>query len=311
MNVPHEFGSKQRQLRILVDLLQHQSGYTRRQLAQRYGVSMSTIKRDVDEIEYAGFVVEQDEKHRYQMLENKPYNQLKDLLHFGEEDQRLLNASIDHIDPHGKRGARLKRKLAALYDYRQLGHSNLRAPYLSKVNALRQAIDQQQVVILKDYHSGNSNSIEDRLIEPFHLDTAKGLLYAYDLNRAGIRHFKLPRFVRVQPTDRSWENEQRHVVETSDVFLVVDAQTVPVHIRMRVGGYNALVEQFPLAEPFVKPSGEEAEVYEFEAQINHRFLGLTNFLLGNYHHIIDVLRPEALVDHLRAAIDEFLEKLEG
>ena len=311
MNVPHEIGTRLRILKVLMALLDEPHGLTKKQLAKRFDMSLDNMKRDIEIIRDAGFVIELDDSYRYQLKVNRPYQQLKDLLHFGEEDQVLLYNAIDQVDRHGKRGDRLKKKLASLYDYRKLGHTYLKANYLTKVDALKQAITDKRVVTLHDYRSSNSDHVMNRRVEPFHLEPSEDLLHAFDLDRDAIRHFKMTRFTRVGVEQAAWANAGKHHIHTSDIFRVVDNQTVPVYLRLKVGAYNALIEQFPLAKAYVTPSGDTADEYVFEARVNHRYIGLTNFIMGNYHQVVEVVEPEDLVVHLRVAAGKFLDSLGG
>ena len=42
--------------------------------------------------------------------------------------------------------------------------------------------------------------------------------------------------------------------------------------------------------------------YDFYGMVNHKFYGLTNFILGNYHSKIEIIEPESLVIHLRETV---------
>ena len=311
MNIPHDLCTRQCVLRILVTLLDHPVGRTKRQLVHATDVSPYTIKGDIRELRNAGFIIEQDEQYRYRLQPNKPYNQLKDILHFGQEDQALLHDAIDQIDPAGKRGQRLKRKLNSLYDYRQLGYTCLKAPYLDKVDTLRTAIEHQEAVILHGYRSGNSDEVGDRRVEPFHLESAEDVLHGFDYKRMDVRHFKLSRFVRITTLEESFQYTARHYVSHTDVFRVVENQTVRVHLHLKVEGFNTMIEQYPLARAYVQPSAEVPGEYDFEAPVNYRFIGLTNFVLGNYRDVVEVVFPELLIDHLRRAAENFLQNLAG
>ena len=165
----HEYGYKVRLLRIMRALMDRPKAYTKKQLAEMYGVNEDTIKNDFEALKSAGFLIDFDEKYRYCFVEDKPYKQLKDLLHFSEEDQMMLELAIDQIAPHEKRAERLKKKLASLYDFQRLGHAYLRKPYLTKVDLLMEAREKELQVVLEDYHSSNSNVVADRLVEPFHI----------------------------------------------------------------------------------------------------------------------------------------------
>lgn len=297
-----EYGTKVRLLRVMRALLEHPFGYTKRQLADRYGISTDTIERDFEALGSAGFIVRFDGKYRYGFAEQKPFRQLKDLLHFSEEDQLLLMEVIDQIAPHSKKGASLKRKLASLYDYHRLGLAYLRRPYLSKIDALEAACKEKQQVILQDYHSTNSDQVSDRRVEPFHVNPPEDIVQVFDIDKQDLRYFRISRFTRVQATNTHWTYEHRHFVMPSDPFRIVDAQQTMVHVRLRVGPYNDLMERFPLAKAYVQPAAEP-DMYDMQCLVNHRFIGLTNFLLGNFNGV-EVVEPEALRDYLNARVQE-------
>lgn len=293
-----EYGTKLRLLRIMLAVLERPYGYTKKQLASRYNVSEDTIKNDFRDFANVGLVWQQDDKHRYAFAEEKPLRQLKDLLHFSEEDQLLLMQAIDQIAPNSKRSENLKRKLASLYDYHRLGYAYLRRPYLSKIDALEEARKEKKRVVLQDYHSTNSNVVNDRLVEPFHVNPSEDIVQAYDVDKKGLRYFRISRFARVRPLDEPWQFEARHIVMPADPFRIVDANPVMVHIRLNVGAYNDLIERFPLCKSYAQPSAEP-DVYDLQCNVNSRFIGITNFILGNYNGV-EVLEPESLIEHLHA-----------
>lgn len=305
-----EYGTKLRMLRVMRALLDLPFGYTKRQLADQYGVDPDTIKNDFTAFENVGLVVRYDENYRYGFAENNPYKQLKDLLHFSEEDQLLLMQAIDQIAPHTKRGERLKRKLGSLYDYHRLGYSYLRKPYLSKVDALMEAKKEKRQVVLQDYRSSNSNVVSDRVVEPFHPSPPDDTLQAFDVEKQELRHFRISRITRIRFTENDWQYEARHVVLPTDPFRIVDPKQELVHLRLKVGAYNELIERFPLTKAYIQEASED-EVYDFQCMVNHQFLGLTNFILGFHHQLVEILEPESLIEHLRAEVKKmrFLEEI--
>lgn len=292
-----EFGTKMRLLRMMIAIMERPRAYTKKALANLYGVSEDTIKKDFEILRNAGFVLEYDTKYRYRFAEEKPYQQLKQLLHFSEEDQVLLMHAIDTVTINDEKGRKLKRKLSSLYDFRQLGHSYLRRPYLSKVNTLLEAKKENYQVYLMDYRSSTSNNMSNRLVEPFHIDPPSDTLQAYDVDKKVLRHYRISRIKRVKLSNDTWQYEGHHTIMRTDPFRIVDNHQVMVHIRIRLGAYNELVERFPMTRSFLIES-EEPEIYDFQCNVNHRFLGLTNFILGFYHQLVEVVGPESLIDHL-------------
>lgn len=266
-------------------------------LSERYGVHAYTIRGDFTAFANADLVLERDTRNRYGFVESKPLMQLQNLLHFTEEDQLLLEEAIDSLAGKSAHAERLKRKLASLYDFRKLGLSYLRKPHLGKIDTLIEAKSQRRSVILRDYRSSNSNVVSDRKVEPFHISPPEDILHAFDLGSRQLRHYRISRFTRVQLLDEEWAHESRHIVMPADPFRIVDSNQVNVHLRMRVGAYNELVERFPVTKAYLQEA-EEPDVYDFQCMFNHKFLGLSNFILGNFHQVIEVLEPDGLIQLL-------------
>lgn len=301
MSNEHEFGHKTRILQLLFLLIDQPFRYRKRELAERLQVHPTTIERDLDDFRNLGLLPEWDPQYRYGFKQNRPYKQLKELLHFTEEDQLLLSQAIDRIAPHTKRAEMLKRKLASLYDYHRLGHVYLRKPYLTRMDRLQQAIQEKRQVILYQYRSTNSNVVADRRVEPFHINPPEDVVQAYDVDKRKLRFFRISRIEKVGLTEQEWEYEKYHQVMPADPFRIVDNEQVPVHIRLQIGAYNDLVERFPLTLSYLQKS-EEDEWYDFACRVNHRFIGLSSFLLGNWESV-EILDPEHLCEHMRALVE--------
>ena len=304
-----EFTPRGRIVRIIIDLLDKQVGYTKKELMAKYDKSEDSILEDISTLRLAGFIIEADKKHRYAFKENKPYKQLKNLLHFSEDDKFLLERAIDQISPHTKSGDRLKRKLSALYDYHKLGHAYLRKPYLSKLDLLEKAQQEKKVVVLENYRSSNSNNISNRNVEPFYINPSDDSLHAFDINKKELRHFRISRFKRVITTEIDWQYEGYHHIKLTDPFRINDDLQVPVHIRFDVGAYNELIERFPKTELHIEEDAEEG-VYDLQCKVNHKFLGLTNFILGFHHQLVEIVEPEILREHIAEQLEKIKEKLD-
>ncbi len=296
-----EYTTKVRLLRIQRALLERPFGYTKQQLADRYNTHPDTIKKDFQAFREAGFEITHNEKYCYGFTVDKPLEELKDLLHFSEKDQELLLEAIGRLGDHDSSVEKLKRKIVSIYDYARLGNAFLRKPYLSKVDLLEQAKREQRQVILLDYHSSNSNKVSDRRVEPFHPDPSDDILHAFDVDIGELRHFRISRITRIQVTADPWAYETLHRVIATDPFRIVDNQQVSVHLRLRVGAKNELVERFPLTQAYIQPA-QEKDVYDFQCKVNHKFYGLTNFILGFHHQIVEVLQPESLLEHLQEQV---------
>lgn len=287
---------KEKLISLLFLLVEQPKRYTKKEICRKIPISKSSFERDLEIFKNYGLLPTYDEKFRYYLRVNTPYKQLSDLLHFSEEDQLLLAESISKIGGDSNRSERLKKKLASLYDYHRLGHAYLRKPYLDRMNALQTAIVDKKQVILKNYRSTNSNTKSDRLVEPFHINPAEDLIQCYDLAKNCLLFFKLSRFDRVVITEDSWLFEHKHYIAPADPFRIVDDKQFLVHIQLSVGAYNDLLDRFPLTKSYIEVSNDP-NWYDFQCKVNHKFLGISNFLLGNWRNV-RVLEPENLREHL-------------
>lgn len=286
-------------------LLEYPYGYTKQQLAKMFQVSDDTIERDIAAIGSVGFTIHKDKNRRYAFAGEKPLKQLKELLYFNEEEQKQLLESIDRHAPYMARAQaeKLKHKVASLYDYRRLGFAHLRRPYLDKIDLLQLARKEKRQIDLVNYHSSNSNKISDRRVECFLVLPAEDILQAYDLDRQELRHFRLSRIGRVEVLPQRWQYEHLHQARATDPFRIVDNNQVMVHLRLKVGAYNELVERFPATLAHTLPAADKPDVYDFQCNVNRGFLGLTNFILGFYHQLVEVVAPESLIEHLRKEVE--------
>ena len=309
MKTTNEYGTRSRLVRLICTLLDYPYGYTKKELAKKLGRSEKTITGDFEVLRNGGLELDYDANYRYALQKDKSYQQLKDLLHFTEEEQAFLRNAIQKLAPHSKKGERIAAKLGSIYDYYRLGHPYLRKSYLERINLLEKAKKEQKQVLLKNYFSSNSNTIKDRYLEVFHLSYEEDILHAFDIDKKMLRHFRISRIKRIEITDTDWQYEGHHIVKATDPFRISDNNQVFVHLRLKVGAYNELTERFPTTMQWIRTDASQKDVFDFQCKVNHKFLGLTNFILGYHHQLVEVVEPESLKEHLRERLRDIEEKL--
>ncbi len=304
MNTFNDNSPKNRLLQLLKDLLERPKHYTKKMLATKYNVSVDTIKKDFDELRNADFLLHFDANYRYSIVPNKSLEYLKDVLFFTDSEKDFLLEALLKANITDKRMGKIQEKLETVYDISKLGSSLFSKTFLNKANLLEQARQQKRVARLMSYRSTNSNKVGNRLVEPFLISTKEDILHAFDIESRQIRHYRLSRIERVEVLAEAWTNESKHYTMATDPFRIVNDKQVRVHIRVKVGGYNELIERFPLTQAYLSPSASEEGIYEFEGKVNEKFFGLTNFLLGYHEHIVEIVEPEILVEHIRKKLSQ-------
>ena len=303
---------KRRMLRIMLAILDQPNRYTKKELATLVGdKDVENITKDFNDFKNAGLALDHDKRFRYAFKMEKPLSKLKDLLYFTEDDQELLKNTIDHLYRGNRRAEQLKRKLDSLYDYHQLGLAVLRKPNLKKIDMLKEAKDNSKVVLLEDYYSSNSNEVSDKKVEPFHISPDEDLLHAFDIEKRKLRHYRISRIGRIEILERDWQFTGHHRIMASDPFRIVSDKQMMIHLRLKVGAYNELIERFPLAKVYIETSADDKNVFDFQCKVNTKFIGLTNFILGSYHQLIEVVGPYELIEHLKGEVEKFQNTLGG
>lgn len=299
MNTFHDNSPKNRLLAVLKDLLNRPYHYTKKMLVAKYGVSKDSISSDFNELRDADFILTFDHQYRYAIVPSKSQEHLEDLLFFTEPEKEMLLEALARSPTIKLSHEKVREKLATVYDVSKLGSSLFSKTFLTKANLLEQAKKEKRQVRLIQYRSTHSNQVTDRLVEPFWVGIKEDIIQAYDHNAGAIRHFRLSRVERIELLPDPWHHETKHYVMATDPFQIVQDQQVAVHLRLKTGAYNELLERFPLAQAYVRPCARDAGVFDFEAKVNAQFYGITNFILGYHEHILEIVEPESLREHIR------------
>lgn len=294
---------RERIIKLLLRLLSQPYRFTKKQLATEYGVSRDAISEDFQAIKNCGLNMDRDEQHRYAVLPNREFAELKYLQPLTNEDKARIDEVLKYVS--NKDALYIRKKLESLYDFQQLGLRALRKPALEKVDKLIAARNQKKRVVLENYRS-RSNNIKNRLVEPFQLEIDKHTLQAFDVAAKANRHYRLSRIERVKLTDEPWQFDNQHIVQATDVFRIADNKQVTVNLTLDVFAYNSLTEEFPLTRTYLEP-GSESNTYDLQCQVNHTFKGLLNFLLANHDHVT-ILSPDTLKTKLKQEAEKILKK---
>ena len=298
---------KVRTIKVLLRILGQPYRFSLRDLSREYGVHSDTIKNDILAIKSAGLDYNENgfPYYQYAIFPSEDFKQLKYLQYLDEDDKRLIGQLLD--DYSGKRGIYIKRKLESLYDFQQLGLRALRRPVLERLDRLEGALKNKQRVILKNYRS-NSNIISDRLVEVFHIDAAMDTIQGFDVTKMKNRHFRLARIERVEVQKEKWVYRGQHRKHPTDIFRIADGKQEMVNLQLDLYAYNLLIEQYPKALLYILPGSEE-NTFDLACRINHKFLGLRNFIMSNWDHV-KILKPDSLRDSIIADTEAFLKKLQ-
>ena len=274
-------------------------------LAKELGITPRTVYRYIETIREAGFVVNKLYGNVFAM--GKVARGLSDfnkLIYFTEEEAYITARLIEGIDNNNVLKRDLQRKLASVYDSTSIANYIGNAANAANVEALVDAIKHKKQVVLKQYESAHSNEAKDRLVEPIEFTANMIDIWAYDVENAEPRMFKVTRIHSVEETDTPWEFQSKHKVPKPDVFRMTGKLNEQIALQLNTRAKSLLVEEFPLAE---KDLLREEGKWVLRTVI-HSLEGAGRFVIGLAADV-KVVEGKKLVEYVRKYDKKWVQKI--
>lgn len=240
-------------------------------------------------------------QHAYHLDRESPF--LRKIAHsidFTEDEAAYLHRRLLDDAATDAMAGTIKRKLERFYHLDAIADLQLRQRVALNAEALEQAIAQRRVVILHDYSSPHSQSVSDRVVEPFMFQGDRADIRAYELRSKQNKTFKIARVGRVEVVDTPWFHEDQHREVFTDMFLFSGEEQHDVELRLGLLAHHLMLEEYPHSAPMM--TQEDASHWRFRTRLAN-YVGIARFILGLYDEI-EVLGDEGLKQFLR-------EKIEG
>ena len=136
------------------------------------------------------------------------------------------------------------------------------------IEKLALAISNQEQVYLKKYQSINSETITDRLIEPFGFTENYTTVMAYEIASAKNKTFHLDRITASEFNNRGFMFEEKHEKQIPDAFgFSFQGEQHEVELDLSLKAYLLLKDEYPLTIPYIKYN-PKSDLYELKIQVN-------------------------------------------
>lgn len=292
----------ERMLRLM-KLMSGNTNYTIGELAKKLGITYRSVYRYIDTFENSGFVVDKVRKNVYKLGKMpKGLVELDKLIYFSEEEAYIVNSLINGLDTTNALKTDLHRKLTAVFQCTSIGDYFVDKNCAANIEMLGQAIREKKKVILKNYESGNSKQIADRLIEPYEFTTNYIDIWGYDIEKDENKVFKISRIDWVCVLDDEWSKESLHQKARTDCFRMSGNESYHVKLELTIKAKSLMTEEYPLSEKFItKKSGRwifEGDVCKLES--------VGRFVIGLADQI-KVLEGDELKDYITNFTNQFLK----
>lgn len=287
----------ERELDLLL-LLTENRHYDVEALCRRLAISRRMFYYYLESFRDWGFIVEKSGRC-YSIDRESPYlKRLFETINFTEEEALTMLSILNKVGEENALAQRIRYKLNRFYDFHILDNPALRERVAHCVSVLYDAIKRKRVVKLVGYASPHSDTVSDRVVEPFLLLNDNNDVRCYELSSGENKTFKLSRMRDVVLLDLSWSHEARHKQVFTDIFMFSGEERFPVAVRLDRLAYQVFVEEYPRATHAVTPEDSAHYVLRTEV-VSYR--GIGRFVLGLYDHV-EVLGDEGFQAYVRETL---------
>ena len=274
----------------LMKLMTGNVNYTVNDLAERLETSYRSIYRYIESFKDAGFVVQKLEGGVYKLSKESPhFKDISQLVHFTDEEAHIVNQLIEGLDDTNMLKHNLRRKLCTVYNCTSMASSVVRGANASNVNRLVEAIECRCQVVLRDYASGHTGNLSNRVVEPFGFTTNYVQVWCYEPESSMNKLFKTSRIGSVELTEREWQYADRHQEGYIDIFRMTGFEQQGVKLRLGMLSRNLLIEEYPLSERDIVQEGEGRWLLDTKVC---NYCGIGRFVMGLMDDIEIVDSPE-------------------
>lgn len=260
----------------LISLLQKKPSKSIKFLANLLETTERTVYRYLDLVKELGFELHRDHNNRFYISSENEDEHIA----FTKDEALLLRELILTSGSKSKLKDTLLRKLYFNSEIAIQSNHVLKAHLGKIVEQLRNAIQLKKRVILKNYHSVNSQNISDRLVEPIMFTDNYNCLIAFELESKENKYFNIERITKVETLDAVQTFEYLHKYDKPDIFgfSELNGEKFDIELRLSLRAYLILKEEYPLVEPYVKKEVNKA-TYLLKCTVNNP-KAITRFVLG-------------------------------
>lgn len=283
----------------LILLLTDGGSYTAQQIADRLGITRRNLYYYFEYLRDCGFRLVKS-GFCYRLDRNADFfRKLHANIALSEDEAayicRTLNAS--GADDGMKQGIRTK----LMRQFNLMDTSN--PDVLRRVNqctaALKEAMLRRRMVMIRNYSSPHSHTVQDRIVEPFLMMNDGREVRCHEIKSRQNKTFKLSRMEGVEVLDVPWIHEDEHRQIFTDIFMFSGERRHPVSIAMGQLSHNLMIEEYPQSEPCFTPI--DAAHWLFKADMAS-LLGIGRFVLGLYDDI-EIQGGDEFADYITAKVE--------
>ena len=207
-----------------------------------------TAYRYLDLIRDCGFNVHKDNYNRYFIESGAPSGLL-----FTSEEAAFLKQLVLTVGSENKLKDSILSKIYIGSDLKIVASHLLNAKNGRIVERLAEAIALKEQVYLKKYQSINSETISDRLVEPFGFTENYRSLMAFEIASQKNKTYHIDRIASIEFANKPFQHVDLHIIQKLDAFGFSESdEKFLIEKELTLKEYLLLKNEYPLTTPFIK-----------------------------------------------------------
>lgn len=278
----------------LITQLQNKPPKSIRYMANLLECTERTTYRYIDLLKQLGFDIQKDDHNKFFIL-----NDMLNEEHFTSEEASYL---VEMIRTVGKENVLKDAILKKIYLKSEVSHqaNSLFKAHLSKlVEKINIGIANNKKVVLKQYHSVNSNKISDRLVEPIQFTENYNAICAYEVESQITKYFNLERIIAVEVLDDEQEFHKLHKIELTDVFGFTErnGEKFEVELQLSLRAYILFKEANSGLEKYMSKI-ENSDLYILKVKVNNPKPIIS--LINGFKDEVKIIGSSAFIRHIKS-----------
>lgn len=277
----------------LITLLKKQPAKSIRFLAGILESTDRTVYRYLDLVKELGFELQKDHNNKFQIIGEDDYPSIS----FSKEEVSLLRDLVLSTGKDNKLKDSLLQKIYLQSELAIQGNHVLKANLGRMIEKINSSISENKRILLKGYHSINTQVISDRIIEPISLTDNYNSICGFEVETKLNKYYNLERINEVVILDESQEFNKLHQLDELDIFGFSEknGEKFIVELSLSLRAYILLKEQYPKVEKYIVKD-KKSEKYHLKVEINNP-KPIKRFIRGLKDEI-EVLGSKAFIKHL-------------
>ncbi len=277
----------------LITLLKKEPAKSIRFLAGVLESTDRTVYRYLDLVKELGFELHKDHNNKFQIVGGDEYQQIS----FSNEEVLLLRDLVMTTGKDNKLKDSLLQKIYLQSELAIQGNQILKANLGKMVEKINSSISENKRIVLKGYHSLNTQKISDRIIEPITLTDNYNSVCGFEVETQVNKYYNLERITEVIQLEEEQQFHQLHQLDEMDVFGFSEknGQKFSVELLVSLRAYILLKEQYPKIDNHITKE-INTEKYRVKIEVNNP-KPITRFILG-LKDDIEVIGSKSFLKHM-------------